>query len=204
MLINNHKIPWIKMTIVIKKGSDAQKKKKSKLIAHSRKKNDGSDNEPEDLRSSATDMTDVLDFKVYRIIKPNFYNNAARVTLIGENYYKDEDQAKIEDILSQKSDADLEHSKEYTVLEKMQNMQHQNSYVTHVRKTELLNRILESEKDVRALKSGHSIEKYLIPPTLEETVLWAIKFVDVRQELLVLNIVNTYYNMKKFDSSVER
>lgn len=192
------------MTIVIKKGSDAQRKKSSKLIDSSREHKESSDDEKKVDKSSATDMTDVLDFKVYRIIQPNFYNNTTRVNLIGESFYRTEDQAKIADLLSHHQIAEVHHAEEMSTIEKMQIMQHKNATVVRARKTELLNRIVESQKEVLALRSGQSITKSLIPPTLEETIQWAIRFVAMQQEALVLNIINTYFNMKTYDSSIEK
>lgn len=192
------------MPIVIKKGSDAVKKKRSK---HGRQRpSSRSSTPPERINTDniATDMTDVLNFKAYRIIKPNFYNNTTRINLIGEDYYREDDPGLPENIGVDGNPIPPPTVTAASRIDELIKLQHQNESLGKAQKVDLFSRIKDFEKKSVSLKSGHSIEPLLVAPTLEETLVWAIKYVTINEDNLALTIINLYYNMKCYDNTVEK
>ena len=198
------------MPIIIKKGSDVEKNKKknkSKLL----RKSDSQDSveSKEDFSKIATDMTDVIDFKVYRVIKPNFYNNTTRINLIGEQFYQEDDvnatsteatlveSAQPANIPEPKS-TNLKQTSHFNDLDALKDKLKQLNFA------DILTRVKNQKKQVDAIKSGKTIQSLLKEPSLEETITWAIKYVSVNDEALVLHIVNLYYDLKSFDKNLER
>lgn len=191
------------MPIVIKKGSDAVKKKRSK---HGRQRPASrSSTPPERINTDniASDMTDVLNFKAYRIIKPNFYNNTTRVNLIGEDYYREDDPGLVDD-LGVDTNPIAAHTPTASRVDELIKLQHQNESRGRAQKIDLYSRIKDFEKKSISLKSGHSIEPLLLRPSLDETLVWAIKYVVINEDNLVLTVINLYYNMKCYDNTVEK
>jgi len=192
------------MPILIKKGSDAEKKKKSKYGRERPRSRSSTPPERINVDNIATDMTDVLNFKAYRIIKPSFYNQTTRINLIGEDYYKVDDPGLIVNV---GMDGNPLPEKVTTVTNKIEELialQHQNERTGRQQKLDMYSRIKEFEKKSVALKSGHSIEPMLAPPSLDETLAWAIKYVAIQEDNLITLVINMYYNMKCYDNTVER
>ena len=198
------------MPIIIKKGSDVEKNKKknkSKLL----RKSDSQDSveSKEDFSKIATDMTDVIDFKVYRVIKPNFYNNTTRINLIGEQFYQEDDvnatsteatlveSAQPANIPENKS-TNFKQTSHFNDLDALKDKLKQLNFA------DILTRVKNQKKQVDAIKSGKTIQSLLKEPSLEETITWAMKYVNVNDEALVLHIVNLYYDLKSFDKNLER
>lgn len=188
------------MPIVIKKGSDLTKKKKCKT--KSMTKNASGESLPEvvDYSNIATDMTDVLDFKIYRVIKPNFYNNSTRINLIGDAFYRDEEGELQPDghLPPEGIEKKDEKKKKVTVPQPKPSVN-----VRDLGFADILTRIKESERNTATVRSGHSITKFLTAPTLEETIVWAIKFVQANGESLILHVIDLYYQLKSFESNLE-
>ena len=184
-----------------------KKKNKSKLL----RKSDSQDSveSKEDFSKIATDMTDVIDFKVYRVIKPNFYNNTTRINLIGEQFYQEDDvnatsteatlveSAQPANIPENKS-TNFKQTSHFNDLDALKDKLKQLNFA------DILTRVKNQKKQVDAIKSGKTIQSLLKEPSLEETITWAMKYVNVNDEALVLHIVNLYYDLKSFDKNLER
>lgn len=189
------------MPIIIKKGSDHEKRRKAKRKDLKRDGSGSSLPEAVDCTNIATDMTDVLDFKVYRVIKPNFYNNTTKVNLIGEEFYRDDeidagaDPCADETQVDQKKDDAVRPSKK--VLKDFTTPKYDAKFV------DILTRMKESERTANLIKNGHSIAKSLTPPTEEETLQWAVKFVLSNSEALVLHVIDLYYQLMDVEPNLE-
>lgn len=192
------------MPIIIKKGSDADKKKKSKYVRERPRSRSSTPPERINVDNIASDMTDVLNFKAYRIIKPNFYNQTTRINLIGEDYYKQDDPSLVINVGIDGNPLPEEVTTVTNKIDEIIALQRKNERVGRQQKLDMYSRIKDFEKKSVALKSGHSIEPMLAPPTLDETLAWAIKYVSIQEDNLVAFVVNMYYNMKCYDNTVER
>lgn len=192
------------MPIIIKKGSDADKKKKSKYVRERPRSRSSTPPERINVDNIATDMTDVLNFKAYRIIKPNFYNQTTRINLIGEDFYKQDDPSLVINVGIDGNPLPEEVTTVTNKIDEIIALQRKNERVGRQQKLDMYSRIKDFEKKSVALKSGHSIEPMLAPPTLDETLAWAIKYVSIQEDNLVAFVVNMYYNMKCYDNTVER
>lgn len=192
------------MPIIIKKGSDVEKKKKSKYGRERPRSRSSTPPGRINVDNIATDMTDVLNFKAYRIIKPNFYNHTTRINLIGEDFYKEDDPNLIVNVGLDGNPLPEITTTLTNKIEELTALQHKNESFGRQQKLDMYSRIKAFEKKSVALKSGHSIESMLVPPSLDETLAWAIKYVSIQEDNLISFVINMYYNMKCYDNTVEK
>jgi hypothetical protein len=192
------------MPIVIKKGSDLIKKKKPK--GHGLKKSASQESVEEviDYSHVARDMTDVLDFKIYHIIKPNFYNDRERVNLIGEAYYRNDEDDGMLQKKGSKSPRSKPPQQEQKPQPKLQLHDSPKASFEEMGYIDMFSRIKTNEKNAAAIKIGNSIGKLLDPPTQEESVKWAIRYVAAHADKLTLHIIDLYYQLKSYEENLER
>jgi hypothetical protein len=192
------------MPIIIKKGSDLIKKKKSK--GHGLKKSASQESVEEvvDYSNVARDMTDVLDFKIYHVIKPNFYNDKERVNLIGEAYYQDEEDDSSMQRKGNKSPRSKLLQQEQKPQQKQQLLDSPKASFEEMGYIDMFSRIKANEKNAAVIKIGNSIGKLLDPPTQEESVKWAIRYVMAHADRLTLHVIDLYYQLKSYEGNLER
>jgi hypothetical protein len=125
------------MPIIIKKGSEGKKKKK---------KNGEMD---------AKDMTDVLDFQVYRVSKPNFADGEVKVNLIGEIFYHVEEETTTPATVTP---ATVE-GRPPTLMDKLEKTQVRLE-TTRRTKKDVFERVKQIQRHTRFIRLGQSLEKH--------------------------------------------
>jgi hypothetical protein len=194
------------MPIVVKKGSDASRKKAiaKKALNDANRPRTPDGPETVDVSNIATDMTDILDFKVYRIIKPNFYSKNTRVSLIGADlFYKDEENTvKLSANDTVVDSGTSTHTKAEivapeTIYEKIYKLKN-GSCRSPRYKNELFARASEAHKTTLMLKAGHSIHPYLLPTTFEDTLKWALNNLDHDNDM-TSSVLKLYFDLRSYE-----
>ena len=198
------------MPIIIKKGSESTRHKHR---AVHKTRNDRLHAQGENRTavgqadiSSINDMTDVLDLKVYRVSKPNFADSSTTTKLIGEMFYDHDDVAH-----NQKGDTSVKVSKknpgEIALVDKLRNLQIQTrtKFSGEVQRGAILQRIKETDKQMKLASCGKPLRESLNHPELKSAVAWAIqnvRFFD--EDALISDFLKLASDMQTYETEQER
>jgi hypothetical protein len=192
------------------------------------------------IKDIATNMADVVDFKVYRVSKPHFVDGTTTVNLVGGDLFYNEDEIrhfstnktletgilkqiqsinnnkkdekkkrrkgspmKAKDLLIEDEDEDgnsldsQNKPKLPTLLQKIRAFRHVSK--KRVTKSLVLQRIEDDNERFRKVKAGQSLWKQIQVPTLEETLIWAVEYVNVNESTLIKIFVQLEESLKRFE-----
>jgi hypothetical protein len=172
------------MPILIKKGSDRNKKAKKK--------------NGEDARIAITDMTDILDFKVYRVTKPNFHDNTVAVKQIGEAFYNVEEEASTP--APTEAPSPTVGPRPPSMMEKLQKMQWEQGGPPVRARKDVFERVLEIQRRARFIQLGQSLEKHFTAPSIDDCLAWCLKHVLFHGEALLGEVLELDARIKAFEA----
>lgn len=211
-------INFLSMPIIIVKGSDfdpTKKKKQNEENQNEYSSDEENNNKTQKKKkNNSMDMTDVLDFKVYRISKPNFIDGSTTTTLVGgEQFYdKQELNEPVDHLATRSIPQNQPNSSSKKSLEKPTLVQQMKAYhyklrkwdQTHRNKHMLINALHdEKEKNIK-VKAGQSVIDLTAPPSLEETIRWAVDYVNLHEPTLINQIIEVDEKIKHFENDLMR
>lgn len=179
------------MPIIIKKGSDQNKKQ----VLNAYRTSESTESikvEPGD----ASDMTDILNFRVYRVSKPNFYDNSVQTHLVGDLFYDDDELLNVQEAVSATVSSKEVLPSQIVSIAKFKK---ENPVSFKPSKKEVLLRVKALERRTLLAKCGHSLENHLQSPSLEHTLSWAVKHVNTNED----SLLNAFINLDAFIKSYE-
>lgn len=205
-----------KMPIIVIKGGDHSLNKKLNLVLNDRKGQSAlvdhvqeDDQAPSSARRSVTfDMEDILDFKVYRVSKPNFIDGSMKTKLVGEEVYYNEEQSHVDIATVQetkKPAAEPDHDQgKPTLLQKFRAYRSMHPVRIEKSNNSFLASLHADERRFKMIKAGQSLAGHVHGPTLDETLIWAIQFVTSSEQELVGMFLELAGKLKAFEQSLTR
>lgn len=172
-------------------------------------------------------ISELVDIKIYRISKPNFNDTTYKTKLIGDFLYPDFiNHSKfiydpITNSVTTKQSNEYNrgqtsstsninnNNQELSDIDKLQrnlnNLTKQQHKFTKIHRKEVLLRINDDEKEhLHAIKYGHSIYSSLISPTLEETLVWVIDYVNWNEYNLINKFLLFEEDLKSYQEDMNR
>ncbi len=160
-----------------------------------------SDDEKEHVSSLTSNMSEVLNLKVYKISKPNFIDGSTTTTLIGGDifYHEDDDitksprpasdkdiQTKATDDLKPRTASLLQNIRAYKYV----------STRFHKDDKSILKAVKENNQRFKMIKAGQSISEHIPHPSIDEVLSWAIDYVNSHEHHLAVHFINLEERIK--------
>lgn len=176
-------------------------------------------------------ISELVDIKIYRISKPNFYDTTYKTKLIGDFLYPDfinhskfiydpitnsvstkqsNEYNRVQTSSSSSTTNNNDNNNNNQELSDIDKLQRNLNNLTKqqhlkIHRKEVLSRINDDEKEhLHAIKYGHSIHSSLKPPTLEETLLWAIDYVNWNEYNLIKKFLIFEEDLKSYQEDMHR
>jgi len=175
-------------------------------------------------------ISELVDIKIYRVSKPNFNDTTYKTKLIGDFLYPDfinhskfiydpitnsvttkqsNEYNRGQTSSSSTNDINNNNNQELSDIDKLQrnlnNLTKQQHKFTKIHRKEVLLRINDDEKEhLHSIKYGHSIYSSLISPTLEETLVWVIDYVNWNEYNLINKFLLFEEDLKSYQDDMNR
>jgi hypothetical protein len=206
--------------VVIRGETDHNAKKKieqvtangyqSQLSSPSRDSDDDDDDDDDGKlkkqQMMALDMDDVLNLKVYKVSKPHFIDGSVKTSLVGGDVYFIEESTAM--MIQTKDNSTTKPSEpseaKPTLLQKFRAYRdghplrsgHPNKGFMGIIRTDELRR--------KTVKAGQSLIDHVQRPSSEETVAWAIRYVNANEEDMTSSFLRLIQKIKEYERDQAR
>lgn len=184
------------MPIIIEKDKDHKRHNASDSIAVRH-----DDDDQQEFRVKLADgVLDILDFKVYRVSKPDFYTGVVTKALVGEVFYVNEDV----DGLKEDSGADSRAHGDgnFRRIDQLRIEQLESRTKCADQRRDIIHQVAGGQLEMLRLKHGQSLAEQLRAPSLDEVLKFSAEFIQLNPDRLPSEFLKLEKAIREFQVSV--